>query len=206
MSRRVGIVLFERFELLDVFGPAEVFGVLRDEFELVLVAADAGPVPSTQGPRAVADAGFDDCPELDLVLVPGGIGTRSEVENTSLLAFIRRRAESAQLVLSVCTGAALLARAGLLDGRRATTNKRNFEWVRQQGPRTQWVEQARFVEDGKVWTSSGVSAGIDMALAVIARLKGAEVAEAVAVGIEHLWQKDPDVDPFAALYGLGKRV
>jgi transcriptional regulator GlxA family with amidase domain len=204
MSRRVGIILFEGFELLDVFGPAEAFGALRNEFELVLVAAEAGPVKSSQGPRAIADAGFADCPRLDILLVPGGIGTRSEVENASLLASIRRLADRAELVLSVCTGAALLARAGLLDGRRATTNKRSFGWVKQQGPQTRWVEQARFVEDGNLWTSSGVTAGIDMALAVIARLSGTEVAETIALRIEHVWQSDPGFDPFAAHYGLGK--
>ena len=107
---------------------------------------------------------------FDLILVPGGIGTRREVDNPRLLEWLNQRAAAAILVTSVCTGAALLARAGLLDGKRATTNKRAFAWVASQGPEVNWIKQARWVEDGKFATSSGVSAGIDMALALIARL------------------------------------
>src|ERR1700756_1515508 len=176
-ERILGVVLFPGFELLDVFGPLEAFGNLPGLFRVVMVAGTAGPVPKAQGPRAVADHGFADCPRLDLILVPGGIGTREAVEDPVLLAWLARRAAEAEIVTSVCTGAALLARAGLLDGRRATTNKAFFQWVADQGPKVGWVRQARWVDDGKFVTSSGVSAGIDMALHVVARLVGRELAE-----------------------------
>jgi transcriptional regulator GlxA family with amidase domain len=199
----LGVVLFPGFELLDVFGPLQAFGSLPDQFTVVPVAAQVGPVASAQRMQAFAEASFADCPRLDLVLVPGGMGTRQEVENAALLDFLRHKASAAEIVTSVCTGAALLARAGLLDGRRATTNKRAFQWVTEQGPRVRWVPVARWVDDGKFVTSSGVSAGIDMALHVIARLAGQELAEAVAQRMEYDWHRDAAWDPFARLYGLG---
>ena len=201
-ERTVGVVLFPGFELLDVFGPLEAFGNLPGMFRVVLVAEEAGPVASAQGPRAVADHGFADCPKLDVMLVPGGIGTREEAENPTLLGWLGRRAGEAEVVTSVCTGAALLARAGVLDGRRATTNKAFFQWVADQGPNVEWVREARWVEDGKFATSSGVSAGIDMALAVIARLVGREVSDNVARAMEYEWHTDATWDPFAKAWGL----
>ena len=200
----VGIVLFEGFELLDVFGPADTYGSahLGGAFKLVTVATEAGPIVSAQGPSAVADYAFDTAPHLDLLLVPGGIGTRREVENSALLGWLRTRSASASLVTSVCTGAALLARAGLLDGLRATTNKRAFAWVVSQSPAVNWIKQARWVEDGKFATSSGVSAGIDMALALIARLISDNAAETVATAMEYEWHRDSTWDPFAKIHGL----
>jgi transcriptional regulator GlxA family with amidase domain len=200
----VGIVLFEGFELLDVFGPCEAYGShsLDGAFKLVTVASEAGPIASAQGPATVADYPFDAAPHLDLLLVPGGIGTRREVNNPALLAWLRTRSADASIITSVCTGAALLACAGLLDGLRATTNKRAFAWVASQGPAVNWIKQARWVEDGKFATSSGVSAGIDMALALIARLVGAEAAETVATTMEYEWHRDPAWDPFAKIHGL----
>jgi transcriptional regulator GlxA family with amidase domain len=202
--RTVGVLLFEGFELLDVFGPCEAYGIrdLEGAFRIAMVAQKAGPIASAQGPRAVAEFGFDDCPRLDVMLVPGGIGTRREVYRTALISWLRARAEQAELVTSVCTGAALLAAAGLLDGRRATTNKRSFAWVQSQGPQVNWVKQARWVEDGKFATSSGVSAGIDMALAIIARLVSTETAEKAATSMEYEWHRDAGWDPFAKIHGL----
>jgi transcriptional regulator GlxA family with amidase domain len=200
----IGILLFEGFELLDVFGPAEAYGSvhLDGAFRLMLVAECCGPVRSAQGPSAVADYALATAPRLDLILVPGGIGTRREVDNPALLEWLRKRAASATLTTSVCTGAALLARSGLLDGRRATTNKRAFAWVASQGPSVNWISQARWVEDGKFATSSGVSAGIDMTLALIARLASAERAEQIAIRMEYEWHRDPSWDPFAKIHGL----
>jgi transcriptional regulator GlxA family with amidase domain len=198
--RTLGALLFPDFELLDVFGPLEVFGNRNFEsqpFEVRTVAETAGPVTSAQGTRALADHGFDDCPPLDVVMVPGGMGTRHEVENHRLLDWVRTSAERAELVLSVCTGAAILARAGVLDGKRATTNKRSLEWVVSQGPRVEWVRRARWVEDGRFVTSSGVTAGIDMALAVLARVCGRDEAVRIAGIIEHVWREDAIDDPFA---------
>jgi transcriptional regulator GlxA family with amidase domain len=199
-----GVVLFEGFELLDVFGPLEAFGMLANAngCRVLTTAQAAGEVQSAQGIRAVADFGFADCPRIDIMLVPGGIGTRREASNHATLEWLRKRAEQAEIVTSVCTGAALLARAGLLDGRRATTNKRAFQWVVEQGPAVKWVKEARWVDDGKFSTSSGVSAGIDMALSVIARIAGDSAAEKIATAMEYEWHRDPAWDPFARVHGL----
>jgi len=139
---------------------------------------------------------------MDVLLVPGGIGTRREVGNGALMDWLRRRADEAEIVSSVCTGAALLARAGLLNGRRATSNKFAFSWVVEQGPQVEWVRQARWVEDGKFATSSGVSAGIDMTLALIARTADVTSAERVATRMEYEWHRDASWDPFAKVLGL----
>jgi transcriptional regulator GlxA family with amidase domain len=196
-ARTLGVVLYPGFELLDVYGPVEIFGSLKPNVKVVMVAAAAGPVASFQGPKVVADCGFDDCPALDLVLVPGGFGTQTELGNKKFLDWLRKRAEKAEIVMSVCSGSALLAKAGLLDGRRATSNKQFFSFAKAQGPKVKWVKEARWVDDGDRVTSSGVSAGIDMALHVVARLYGEGVAQKVADATEYQWHRDADKDPFA---------
>ncbi len=203
-TQTIAAILFPGFELLDVFGPLEAFGMLAEEGQckVLTVAETAGAVASRQGPRTLVDFSFDDCPPLDLFLVPGGQGTRKEITNERMLGWLRERAKSTALVTSVCTGAALLARAGLLDGRRATTNKFSFKWVAEQGPRVEWVKEARWVEDGKFLTSSGVSAGIDMALAIIAARWDLATAERIATRMEYEWHRDAGWDPFAKIHGL----
>jgi len=200
-KRTVGALLFPEFELLDVFGPLEAFGVAREHFEVVCLGERAGAVASAQGPEAVASAALG-ARRVDLLLVPGGLGTRREVGNAALLAQIVAAAREVEVLMSVCTGAALLARAGLLDGKRATTNKRAFGWVKEQGPCVDWVAEARWVDAGTVVTSSGVSAGIDMALAVIARTAGRDVADDCARIMEYDWHRDAGWDPFAKIYDL----
>jgi transcriptional regulator GlxA family with amidase domain len=201
-QKTVGVLLFPEFELLDVFGPLEVFGHAKDWFRIVTVAERPGPVASAQGPRAMADHGFADCPAIDILLVPGGLGTRREVDNAALVDWIARQARGAETTTSVCTGAALLARAGVLDGRRATSNKRAFGWVAGQGPKVNWVRQARWVDDGNVVTSSGVSAGIDMALHLIGRIAGPAVRDDIATRMEYEWHSDAADDPFAKVWGV----
>lgn len=196
-KRRLGTLLFPHFETLDVFGPLQIFGSAPDLFEIVTVAQTPGAVTSTQGQAVIAAAGFADCPPLDLMLVPGGIGTRGLVDDSAHIGWIEARSRHCELTMSVCTGAALLARAGVLDGLRATTNKRAFEWVVAQGPAARWLPRARWVDSGRVVTAAGVSAGIDMALAVVARLGGVELAERLALHAEYEWHDDPDRDPFA---------
>jgi transcriptional regulator GlxA family with amidase domain len=202
--RTLGAVLFERFELLDVFGPLEAWGTLATtgQCKITTVAERSGAITSAQGPKAIAEFGFADCPHLDIILIPGGMGTRKEVSNRALLDWVKARAEKAEVVSTVCTGTAILAHTGLLDGRRATTNKSAFKWVAEESPKVNWVRQARWVEDGKFATSSGVSAGIDMALAVMARLYGAETAEKIAIEMEYEWHRDASWDPFAKIHGL----
>jgi len=197
MTRTVGVLLFDQFELLDVFGPLEMLGLLDEDFSIRLISQQASAVSSAQGPRSMIDDHFADDRSYDVLLVPGGMGTRREVENTALLQWLLRAAGRAEIVASVCTGSALLAKAGLLDGRRATTNKLSFDWVVSQGPAVQWQRRARWVEDGKFFTSSGVSAGMDMALALIARLCGIERARQAAHWAEYVWNEDRENDPFA---------
>ena len=197
MTRSVGVLLFEGFELLDVFGPLEMLGMLDEDFAIRLVAESAPTVASNQGPRSVIDNHFADDRGYDVLLIPGGLGTRREVENPVLLDWLRKTAERAEIVASVCTGSALLAKANLLDGRRATTNKLAFDWVARQGPKVDWQRRARWVEDGKFITSSGVSAGIDMTLALIARLHGIDRARQAAHWSEYVWNEDSAEDPFA---------
>ena len=201
-KRMIGVVLFEGFELLDVFGPLEMFGLEADHFEIRLIAEHGGVVASRQGPKSVSDDSFQSAPALDVLMVPGGFGTRREVNNPELLAWLKTRSEQSELVVSVCTGSALLAKAGVLDGVRATTNKLAFAWASSQSEKVQWQKQARWVEDGKFFSSSGVSAGIDMALAVIAKLVNHQAAEQAANFAEYTWQRDADCDPFAQLHGL----
>lgn len=205
MARTYGIVLFEGFELLDVFGPAEAFGMLKHfdpANQLLMISHDGGPAASAQGPRVLADHSFASCPPLDLLLLPGGMGTRQGVHDEAQKAFVRERAASTALMTSVCTGSAVFAAAGLLDGRRATSNKRSWKWVIEHGPAVNWVPEARWVVDGDIMTSAGVSAGIDMALAAIERLEGASVAGTVAAAMEYDWHREPAWDPFAKLNGL----
>ena len=200
--RRLGALFFPGFELLDTFGPLEMFGNMPGAIDIVTVAQAPGSVASFQGPAIVAQHGFADCPPLDLLLIPGGMGTRIEVENPAMLDWLRRRVPETEITMSVCSGSGLLARAGLLDGRRATTNKMFFNEIAAQGPRVEWIKEARWVVDGKFATSSGVSAGIDMALAVIAKLVGEQVSDNLAISAEYDWHRDASWDPFAKVHGL----
>ena len=203
-KRTLGVVLFEGFELLDVFGPLEMFGLAAEHFEIRLIAERGGVVDSRQGPKSVCDDSFNTAPAIDVLLVPGGIGTRGEVNNPVMLNWLKERSQQAELVASVCTGSALLAKAGVLDGLRATSNKQAFAWASSQSEKVQWQQQARWVEDGKVFSSSGVSAGIDMALAVIAKLVSQQAAEEAANFAEYSWQRDANCDPFASVVGVSE--
>ncbi len=199
---RVMTVLFEGFELLDVFGPLEMFGTLGERFDIKLVSQQGTPVKSSQGPVSVMDFSFSNAAEADILLIPGGFGTKTEVHNDDLLAWLKDKSQNCQYVASVCNGAVLLARAGLLDNKRATTNKLDFKWVMTHGPQVDWVREARWVEDGNYFTSSGVSAGMDMSLALIGRLCGESVADDVAIRAEYSREKDAGNDPFAKIHGL----
>ena len=203
---RVAVVLFEGFTVLDVYGPVQAFasvrlprpdGVWHRLFEIVTIAEKAGPVKSGEGPTTHADHAFADAPAYDVLLVPGGFGTRKAVNNTALLLALTAASRAATVTTTVCTGSALLARTGLMDNRPATSNKVAWDWVVQQGPRVRWQRQARWVDDGDLVTSSGVSAGIDMTLSVVARLHGADMARQAARFMEYVWHEDPQDDPFA---------
>jgi transcriptional regulator GlxA family with amidase domain len=166
-------------------------------FEIVTVAEKAGPVKSGEGPTTHADYAFADAPPYDILLVPGGFGTRQAITNAPLLLALTAASRKAAITTTVCTGSALLARTGLMDNRPATSNKIAWDWVVQQGPRVKWQRRARWVDDGDLVTSSGVSAGIDMALSVVARLHGVDMARQAARFMEYVWHEDAGDDSFA---------
>jgi transcriptional regulator GlxA family with amidase domain len=204
--RQVAVILFEGFTVLDVYGPVQVFaaagerqpdGGFHSFFKIVTVARTAEPVASNEGPQTVAEYSFADLPECDLVLIPGGLGTRRLVRDEAFIALLAEVSRNSPMTATVCTGAALLARTGLLDNRPATSNKLAWPWVEQQGENVRWVRKARWVDDADIVTSSGISAGIDMALAVVARLHGRATAEGAARVMEYVWNDDPANDPFA---------
>lgn len=192
----IGIILYPNFEVLDVYGPAEMWANVPD-FHVMMIAQEAGPVMSAQGIATVADYSFSNAPQLDIVMVPGGIGTRTELLNETMLTFLKKVHAESEYTTSVCTGSALLAKAGILDGLSATSNKRAFYLAEEQSSAVQWDADARWVESGKVLTSSGVSAGIDMALGLVARTHGIENARMLASSLEYVWHEEASDDPFA---------
>jgi len=194
--KTIGIILYEGFEVLDVYGPAEMWANVP-EFDVVMIAEEAGPVLSAQGIATIANYSFSNAPTLDIVMVPGGIGTRTELLNENFLGYLQRVHAESEYTTSVCTGSALLAKAGILDGLRATSNKRVFYLAEEQSSKVDWVVDARWVEDGKVLTSSGVSAGIDMALGLVAKTHGIEAARMLASSLEYVWHEAAGDDPFA---------
>ncbi len=188
----VGIVLFDDVEVLDFAGPFEVFAVAGNVteggFKVVTVAerADASkPIIARNGLKIVPDYTLADAPHLDLLVVPGGQGTRQEVSNPKLIGWIKRRAAEARLTTSVCTGAFLLAETGILAGKTVTTHWASVERMAQTYTMVHVRGDARFVDEGDIVTSAGVSAGIDMALYVVGRLKGAAIAARTARQMEY---------------------
>jgi transcriptional regulator GlxA family with amidase domain len=204
--RRVAVVIFDGFTVLDAYGPIQAFAACRRNnpdgtrlrfFEVFTLGMHPGRARSSEGPATEVDHTLADAPSWDVLLVPGGFGTRQLVKDKSFLAWLKQASERSPVTATVCTGAALLARTGLLDGRNATSNKIAWDWVVEQGPGVHWQRRARWVDDGNIVSSSGVSAGTDMALALIQRLNGRDMAIAAARQMEYLWNQDATNDPFA---------
>jgi transcriptional regulator GlxA family with amidase domain len=195
--KQVGILIFENVEVLDFCGPFEVFSVTRldeekrrDEpspFNVFLVAKTTKPVVTTGAMKVLPDYDLDHCPPLDILLVPGGWGTRKEMNNERLLQWIKNRAKQVEILASVCTGSLVLGKAGLLDGKRATTHWRSLDWMQELFPNVTVEKHLHFVEDGNLFISAGISAGIDMSLKVVARYCGEAVTRAAAKQMEYLF-------------------
>jgi len=193
---KVGILLFDDFETLDVFGPVEILGRLKDHYQVSFYSQSGGLVKNAHG-VAIDTTPLENIIEgTDIFLIPGGFGTRKEVNNNMLVGAIKQISELSKYVFTVCTGSALLAKTGLLDNKIATSNKRAFDWVITNGKNVRWIRRARWTVDDKYYTSSGVSAGMDMTLGFLKDRHGEAFAKDVAFQIEYHWQEDKDNDPF----------
>jgi transcriptional regulator GlxA family with amidase domain len=193
--RHVALLVFDEAEVLDVAGPYEVFSVAGrrnglDPFRVSLVAEREEVVTLRNGFRVLPHYTLTSAPYADLLVIPGGMGTRREMHNAPLLEWVRTRGQSAELLLSVCTGALLLGRAGLLDGLDATTHHGAIELLHQTAPRARLHPGERFLDNGRVIVAAGVSAGIDMSLHVVERLLGQELAEEAASYMEYHWDRN----------------
>lgn len=195
MNKRVGIVVFDDVEVLDFCGPFEVFSTTRlDEerrieepspFEVLLIAQFDKPAVTAGGMKVLPHSTFDACPDLDVLVVPGGWGSRREMKNDAMLSFVVSRAARVDTLASVCTGSLILGSAGLLDGLRATTHWRSLGLMRELFPGVVVDRESHVVVQGKIITSAGISAGIDMALHVVARYCGETVARSTARHMEY---------------------
>ncbi|HEX3674277.1 MAG TPA: DJ-1/PfpI family protein [Rhizomicrobium sp.] len=202
MTSTIGILIFDDAEELDFVGPWEVFTMIGEvaarmgkerPHDVILVAENDAPVRCAKGMRVLPDVTTADCPPLDVLLVPGGQGTRREVKNEALLAWIAKTATGCRWITSVCTGAMLLTAAGPARGKRVTTHWGFVEALRARSEAAQVLEHVRYVRDGNVVTAAGVSAGIDMALWLTGQMHGADFARAVQRAMEY----DP-APPYAA--------
>jgi transcriptional regulator GlxA family with amidase domain len=204
VRKRVGILVFAEVEVLDFCGPFEVFSATRlDEsrrrqepspFEVILVAETIEAVIATGGLKVLPDHDLQSCPPLDLVVIPGGWGTRHLVQNDTVVRWIQDQAQQVELATSVCTGSFLLGQAGLLDGRRATTHWSSLDRMEDTFPAVHVVRDQRVVEDGSVVTSAGIAAGIDLALRIVARYHGKAIGRATARHMEYPYPEKNDRD------------
>lgn len=191
----VGILIFDDVEILDVAGPFEVFAVTRlnDEqrlqqsspFKVYLISETNKQITAIGGLRLTPDVTISECPELDLLVVPGGWGTRKESKNKILGKWIGNQFTNNRLIASVCTGSSLLGKAGLLDGRDATTHWRAFDFLQESAPKARILKNVRFTLTEPIFTSAGVSAGIDLALRIVSHVFGTEVGQATARQMEY---------------------
>lgn len=197
----VGILIFDDVEILDVTGPFEVFAVTRlnekqrlqqsSPFKVYLISETKNQILAIGGLRLTPDVTIRECPELDLLIIPGGWGTRKESKNKILLNWIGNQFTNDRLIASVCTGSSLLGKAGLLDGRDATTHWRAFDFLQESAPKARILKDVRFTLTEPIFTSAGISAGIDLALRIVSHLFGTEVGQATARHMEYPY---PDSD------------
>lgn len=191
--RRFGFLMYHKYEELDLIGPWEMATMWRDYAkgpECLTVSENGGPVQCAKGLKSAADHSFADCPEIDYLLIPGGFAAFDEMKNPKLVGWVRDQAKTCQHVLSVCTGSFILQAAGLLEGRKATTHWKGMDGLAKLGVDTQ---KRRWVRDGNVWSSAGVSAGMDLTLAFIEAIDGPAAAAAV--------QHNAEYYPDGRLYG-----
>jgi putative intracellular protease/amidase len=192
----INCLLFDNFETLDLFGPVEVLGKL-EECRIRFFSMTGGAISNRDTVRILTEPVVA-IENHDVLLIPGGGGTRTLVKDDAFIRNLKGLAEKARWCLTVCTGSALLAKTGLLDGLEATSNKRAFEWARTSGENVHWQPGARWVTDRNYYTSSGVSAGMDMSLGFVRDHFGEDRAQKIARIMEYLWNDDKHNDMFAA--------
>lgn len=224
-----GLVIFPHFQALDIFGPMDLVNSLfmtyrnkTAEPHLSILSRTMDPVSSAMMPGGFGEAilptttfnqylsahasandtasSADGKPDIDVLIVPGGGGTRNDMSEE--IAFIASTFPRLKYIISICTGASLLSRAGVLEGRRATTNKRSWAWATSHGKNITWVPTARWVQDGNVWSSSGVSAGIDAMYAFVGAVYGEDVATFMSLNLEYTRELHWNEDPFAAVWDV----
>ncbi|KAF1949215.1 DJ-1/PfpI family protein [Byssothecium circinans] len=223
-----GLLVFPGFQALDVFGPMDVLNtfamVYNRTMHLSVISKTMEPVSTvikkttsmnmshssfgesimpTTTIQALQNSGCHNSSamkmDLDVLIVPGGGGSREPM--TEEIAFVKSQFPKVKHIISICTGSTILARAGLLDGKKATTNKRSWEWATSTGPKVNWQHTARWVRDGNIWTSSGISAGIDVTYAWVGNTYGEPVADFIAKSSEYERWANATNDPFAAIWG-----
>ena len=192
------VILFDGFETLDAFGPVEIIGKIPKAYTLGYFSMSGGVVLSSHQ-VSVNTLSFSEIDALGVLLIPGGMGTRKLVDDNDFIEKIKTLSQKAPYVLTVCTGSALLAKTGLLRGKSATSNKLAFDWVCDNDNDVNWVRQARWVKEDKYYTSSGISAGIDMTLGFISDMHGEKAANEICKYTEYIWNRDKANDPFAQL-------
>jgi transcriptional regulator GlxA family with amidase domain len=201
MTKTIGIVLFNDFEDLDAIGPREALTMMAHgsggEWQVVLISEDGEPVRSFLGTRYMVDHSYANSPKLDVILVPGGLGTRKEMENPKHIDFVKNQGAGCEYVTSVCTGALVLHKAGFLEGKKATTHWGAIPELQNMGGDTTVVKDQRWVHEGNVITAAGVSAGIDMALYLISLLRDPATAKRVQQMMEY-YPKPPVFDEVPA--------
>ncbi|KAM0350517.1 hypothetical protein ACHAPU_002998 [Fusarium lateritium] len=205
---KFAVALYPGFQALDVFGPLDALNVMSEKrhLELSILHTSLDPVstqledgtPGSIGQSVAPTHTYDNAPDdIEVLLVPGGRGTRYPDNVKPVQEFVKERYPKLRFLLTVCTGSALVAQCGLLDGKEATSNKRSFDWVESQGRKVKWARNARWVVDGNIWTASGITAGMDMIYAFIAEQYGQEIADDTADASEYLRNTDAKSDPFA---------
>ncbi len=195
-QRTVGIYLFNNVEVLDFAGPFEVFSVtgqkneeIKGSFDVFTIAKDKKAVVAINGLSINPDYSMKNAPAIDLLVIPGGLGSREVLYDEEALEWIKIRSDEAELVLSVCTGAFILGKIGLLDGLQSTTHHSCFKDLEEIAPETKVIKDTRFVDNGRVITAGGIAAGIDMSLHVVGKLLGESVAMKTANHMEYQYSE-----------------
>lgn len=194
-SKNVAILIYNDVELLDFCGPYEVFSVTgkRDNlnpFNVYTVAEKAAPILTSNRLSIIPHYDFTSCPGTDIVIIPGGLGSRREMNNAILLDWVNAVSQKAELMLSVCTGALILAKTGLLKGLSATTHHNAIKLLKEIAPETAVYDDKRFVDNGRMVLSAGISAGIDMSFYIIEKLLGEKQARETASHMEYDWKPE----------------